>query len=708
MRYEQRKKKKSRWVLVTILVLTLMINGNTLGEVHGVEYTAAIGDQNYQTLDEAIAAVAEGETIRLLSPIEFMTDGESVVVNKPDVSFNLDLGKQFISGTKDGALLQVDAGNLTVYNGEIINSLETGGLAVSDNVLFPIGYQKPEIMGSSLNIPAAYRLEFTNSDNGSIRYGSIDGVQVPLAEGNLYAGESTAFSFFFVPDVGYKVDSFTINGDNQPIVTQYDISDLTEDQSINVNFSKITFTIEPLAYANNAVSKLGLSQKPSPATVEYGGSQTFTYTVRNGFRLIDVLVNDVSIGPVTTIELNNITTPQNVKIMLEKTAIFIMLDAGHFENYNHSPVLSSYYEGNTMWVYHKYLEQSLELYTNIIVDTTRVNNSRAIGEALLPSQRGAMGAGYDLVLSVHSNAASTSSADHPVAIYTLDPRYSSVSKTLGLKLATKVAEIMKTYQGPEVYSKAQSDGRDWYGINRGATDVGVPSIILEHSFHTNYRATVWLSSDANLRTLAVAEAKVIADYYGITGQTLINAPATPVNFAVYNNAYNSLMIRWSLNSAATGYEIYRSTSATTGYIKVDATLRNYYLNAALVTGKTYYYKVRAYKTIAGKTVYSGFTSVRSGKPIPNTPTETVIPGVKKATISWTYVPGATGYQIYRAYGTSGKYYKVKTIYNGGTLKWTNYSRVKGKVYTYKVRAYRVANKVTTFGYFSTPKSVRIK
>jgi hypothetical protein len=148
------------------------------------------------------------------------------------------------------------------------------------------------------------------------------------------------------------------------------------------------------------------------------------------------------------------------------------------------------------------------------VDTTRPNNSRAVGEVLLPSQRGAMGEGYDLVLSVHSNAASTSSVDHPVAIYTLDPRYSAISKDLGLKLATRVAQVMQTYEPPEVYSRAQSDGRDWYGINRGAADVGVPSIILEHSFHTNYRATVWLSQDANLRALAVAEAKVIADYYG--------------------------------------------------------------------------------------------------------------------------------------------------------------------------------------------------
>lgn len=640
MRNEKRTKKKNRLVLCIILVLALIINVNTLGEVHGEGYAAAIGSNNYLTLDEAINAVTDGQTITLLKSIEIKPDviendvtikGETGLVDKPDTSFYLDLGNYDISGAKDGALLQVVAGSVTIYNGQISNTQE-GGLAVSTadgstaKVLFPIGYQQPEPMGAQLDVPASFHLQFTNSANGTIRYGSIDGTQVPLVEGDLYAGENTPFTFYFVPDVGYKVDTFTVNDVDQPAATEYSIANITQDESINVNFGKITFNVAPLAYANDKVAKLGVTLTPASATVEYGGSQTFTYTVRNGFKLLDVQVNDVSIGAVTTIELNNVIAPQDIKIILEKTAVFIMLDAGHFEYYNHSPVLSSYYEGNTMWTYHQYLEQALEQYTNIIVDTTRPDNSRAVGEVLLPSQRGAMGEGYDLVLSVHSNASSTSSADHPVAIYTLDPRYSTVSRDLGTKLATKVAEVMQTYESPEVYTRAQSDGQDWYGVNRGATSVGTPSIILEHSFHTNYRATLWLSQDANLRNLAVAEAKVIADYYGVSGQ-MVTPPPAPV--------------------------------------------------------------VTAPPALTG-------------------PAISVVAGVRKATVRWSYVPGASGYQIYRAYGTSGKYYKVKTITRGGTLKWTNYGRAKGKVYTYIVRPYTKVHRVYTYGTFSLPVSVRIR
>jgi len=156
--------------------LALVINGSMLGEVHGEGYAAAIGSVNYQTLDEAFAAVTEGQTIRLLGPIEIKADGESGIVNKPGVSFYLDLGNFVISGAKEGALLQVNSGSVLVYNGQIINN-QQGSLAVSisdessASVRVPIGYQKPEPIGAQLDVPAAYQLSFTHSANGTIRYG---------------------------------------------------------------------------------------------------------------------------------------------------------------------------------------------------------------------------------------------------------------------------------------------------------------------------------------------------------------------------------------------------------------------------------------------------------------------------------------------------------------------------------------------------------
>ena len=73
---------------------------------------------------------------------------------------------------------------------------------------------------------------------------------------------------------------------------------------------------------------------------------------------------------------------------------------------------------------------------------------------------------------------------------------------------------MGTKQSGRIW-KRQGKSGDYYGVLRGAAAVGVPGVLLEHSFHTNRKATEWLLVDSNLKKLAKAEAKTIASFYGI-------------------------------------------------------------------------------------------------------------------------------------------------------------------------------------------------
>ena len=73
-------------------------------------------------------------------------------------------------------------------------------------------------------------------------------------------------------------------------------------------------------------------------------------------------------------------------------------------------------------------------------------------------------------------------------------------------------------------------------------------------------------------------------------------------------------VRWSRVSGASGYKVYRSTKKSSGYklvktVKGSSTVK--YVNKKLTKGKRYYYKVRAYRTVSGKTVYGSLTSARS-------------------------------------------------------------------------------------------------
>lgn len=188
-------------------------------------------------------------------------------------------------------------------------------------------------------------------------------------------------------------------------------------------------------------------------------------------------------------------------------SIKICLDAGHYGKYNRSPANKSYYESEMNWKLHLLLRKYLMQY-GFVVTQTRTDQARDM--AL--TTRGKASNGCDLFLSIHSNAVGSGvneSIDYPVVYKPISGAGSDIAD----KLAKCIAEVMKTKQSGRTSSRKGNNG-DYYGVIRGATSVGVPGLILEHSFHTNTRATNWLLDESNLDKLAQAEAKVLADHFG--------------------------------------------------------------------------------------------------------------------------------------------------------------------------------------------------
>lgn len=188
----------------------------------------------------------------------------------------------------------------------------------------------------------------------------------------------------------------------------------------------------------------------------------------------------------------------------------ICLDAGHYGYYNQSPANKSYYESKMVWKLHLMLKRYLESY-GVEVITTRTEQ----GADLALFDRGAKAAGCDLFFSLHSNAVGNgvnNKIDYVVAYAAINGSADPIAR----KLVNRIAEVMGTSQNPQIEHRRGNNG-DYYGVVRGATAVGVPGAILEHSFHTNRRITDWLLQDANLDELARAEAEVIAEHYGLTG-----------------------------------------------------------------------------------------------------------------------------------------------------------------------------------------------
>ncbi|PSL40772.1 subtilase family protein [Planomicrobium soli] len=194
------------------------------------------------------------------------------------------------------------------------------------------------------------------------------------------------------------------------------------------------------------------------------------------------------------------------------------------------------------------------------------------------------------------------------------------------------------------------------------------------------------------------------------------SPAAKITVAdgtvkVAATAYNKLKVSWAQVAGANGYEIYRSASGSGTYSKISTVTNGKtlsYINSGLATGKTYHYKVRAYRMADGGKVYGPYTGVANGKPaiFHSASVKAASPGYNKSKISWSKVSGASGYVLYRATSKAGTYSNIKTVESGSLLSYYDTSLATGTTYYYKVRAYRTVNGKKHYSPYSSAVSIK--
>ena len=233
----------------------------------------------------------------------------------------------------------------------------------------------------------------------------------------------------------------------------------------------------------------------------------------------------------------------------------ICLDAGHCGKYNRSPVVKNYYESDMVWKLHLLLKAELEQYGFEVI-TTRANKDTDLDL----DARGKVSKGCDLFLSLHSNAADAENVRYVVCMYQVDDNCGNMdeqSKTLAQALSNCVGEVMNAPSKTWTTQSAKDrDGNgykdDYYGVLRGAHSVGTAGVIIEHGFHTNKEQTEWLLVDENLQKLVTAEAKVLADYYGLSKVTTTKKEDIEVTVSVLKKGATGAQVR-ALQALLIGY-----------------------------------------------------------------------------------------------------------------------------------------------------------
>jgi fibronectin type 3 domain-containing protein len=143
--------------------------------------------------------------------------------------------------------------------------------------------------------------------------------------------------------------------------------------------------------------------------------------------------------------------------------------------------------------------------------------------------------------------------------------------------------------------------------------------------------------------------------------TLISAPT---NVRVTTVTSSSINIAWDSVQNATGYRVYRRTGETGDFTPASAlttTSLTNWTNSSLDAETKYYYRVKA-RNASSESDFSEIVSASTSMAIPAVPSNVTAAAnsTSSITISWSLVPNAEGYRVYRNNSSVGNFTLIKT------------------------------------------------
>lgn len=201
--------------------------------------------------------------------------------------------------------------------------------------------------------------------------------------------------------------------------------------------------------------------------------------------------------------------------------IKILIDAGHGAGAAHNRGAVCFNEGDNNFHFSLVLKSELEKYEEVQVGLTRTN----INQNPNLQTRAAMGKGYDLFLSIHSNAGGGGKTRGTEVWDSVE----KPNKSLATKICTATARLFG-HNNRGVKYKTGQPGFNWYGVLRfnGAKS----AMIIENGFHDNSQDCNFFKN--NHRIIAETQARVMAEHYGLKRKGVVK-PTIPTPAPVTNN-----------------------------------------------------------------------------------------------------------------------------------------------------------------------------
>jgi uncharacterized repeat protein (TIGR02543 family) len=388
-------------------------------------------------------------------------------------------------------------------------------------------------------------------------------------------------SFTITPNSGYAIASVSVDGVNRGAIAAYTFSNVTQDHTISASFGSAanTITVQTNNAAYGTVSGGG--------TYAFGKSVTVKAAPKDGFHFVRWLEGST---PVSTSAAYTFAVRANRTLKAEFAANDKPYAQAASAAYNSIKLTWSIVPGMAKYeIFRATAVKGTYARLGETAGKTYNNTGLATGKIYYYKVRPYRMSGGKKIIGKESAVVSAKPVPGaPTSVKAASAAYNSIKISWGKVSGATKYEIYRATSVNGAYAKITATAALNY------TNTG---LVCGKTYYYKIKA---LSGGVAGGLSAAASAKPV--------------PATPASVKAARASSTSIKLTWKTVAGAIKYEIWRSTSKSSGYACIAETASLSFTNTGLATGKTYYYKVRAYRLSGSSKVYGNNSSVVYAKP----------------------------------------------------------------------------------------------
>lgn len=214
-------------------------------------------------------------------------------------------------------------------------------------------------------------------------------------------------------------------------------------------------------------------------------------------------------------------------------------------------------EARSNWAIAVACKEYLEKYENVVVYMTKTQNSYS---TLSQRVNFVVSKNADLCVSLHNNSAGTTiSTPRGCEVYrSIVEPFASNTAQLAQDVCNNLSALGLPSRGVKTRRSTlpETPDDDYFTLIAGPISEGIPSILIEHAFVSNYHDSLLLNNANSLKQMGQADAKAIAKYFNLKLKGAASTGTPTLETTTYMQSYG--WIATQPNGMIAGFPQYRT------------------------------------------------------------------------------------------------------------------------------------------------------